>query len=418
MKFTKVRAFWKSLGPGLVTGGAGNDPSAIATYSVVGARFGYGLLWMVVFITPFMIAIQNMCARIGALSGCGLVGNLKRHYPMWVLVITITAVMATSILNVAANLYGMAGALNLLIPLPVPVLSILTAFLVVALVIKLRYRTIAAIFRWCALSLVVYLVAAMTVQQDWPTLIWHALIPNIPWSREGLLMVSAVLGTTLSPYLYFWQASEEAEVTRQERPGLRICKFREVPKGVLSQIALDTRIGMIFSNVIAFSIIVLVASTVYAEGTQGMESLRNAALALEPVAGRYASLLFTVGLVGSGLLAIPVLAGSGAYVLSETFGWGASIDHPFSRARNFYLVMVVAILSSVLVPFLGITPLQALFWVAVINAVSAPLFLMLIVQMANNPKIVGEHTSAPGVHRLGVSAIFIMLTGTVFVLIS
>ncbi|HXV27195.1 MAG TPA: divalent metal cation transporter [Candidatus Paceibacterota bacterium] len=414
----RLTKFWKALGPGLTTGAAGNDPSAIATYSLAGGRFAYGLSWMVVFLTPFMIAIQNMCARIGALSGCGLAGNLKRHYPSWVLGITVVTVVFTSVLNVAANLYGMAGALNLVIPLSVPVLSVVTAGLVIVLVIKLRYRTIAAIFKWFALSLFVYLVAAVTVGQDWPELLRRALVPGIPWNRDGLLMMFAVLGTTLSPYLFFWQASEEAEVTRQERPGLRICKFREVPRGVLAQIDTDTKLGMIFSNTIAFFIIALAATTLYGAGAHGIESLRDAASALEPIAGRYAFLLFSVGLVGSGLLAIPVLAGGGAYVLSESFGWGASIDHPFSKARNFYVVMVLAILSSVLVPLLGISPIQALFWVAIINAAVAPLLLMLIIQMANNPKIVGEHTSAPSVHWLGVGAMFIMLTGSFVVLFS
>jgi len=411
----RLRKLWRSLGPGLVTGGSGNDPSAIATYSLAGATLGYGLLWMVVFLTPFMVAIQNMCARIGALSGCGLAGNLKRHYSRGILIIAVIAVVISSVLNVAANLYGMAGALNLIIPLPVAALSVITAVTVIVLIIKLRYRTIASVFKWFALSLAVYILAAFLVDLEWGKLLTHALIPQIPENPRTLLFIFAILGTTLSPYLFFWQASEEAEVIRQERPGLRVCMFREVPRGVIAQIDMDTKIGMGFSNLIAFFIIALAAATLFSTG-QNPESLRDIAAALEPVAGHYATWLFTFGLIGAGLLAIPVLAGGGAYVLSETFGWGASIDHPFSRARNFYLVMIASILASMLVPLFGITPLKALFWVAIVNALVAPLMLMLIIQMASNPKIVGTHISKPGVHWLGIGAMFIMLTGTFVVL--
>lgn len=414
----RIGKLWKSLGPGVVSGMAGDDPSGIATYAIAGARFGSMPLWLLLYILPFMISLQNMCARIGALSGCGLAGNIRQHYSRWLLLPIAIVLVLTNTFNVGANVYGMAGALNLLVPIDIRLLAILLSAFIAYAVIFLRYRTIAMLFKWFAMSLLVYGIALFLVDANWRDLVWHTLIPTIAPDRELLLVMFAILGTTISPYMFFWQASQEAEEIHQERPGVRVCKFRVVHRGMLNEVNRDIKVGMIVSNLISFFIIGLTASTLFASGGQGIESLRDAAMALEPLAGRFASLIFTIGLVGSGLLAIPVLAGSAAYVVAELMGWPASLDKPFNRARQFYLVIVAAIAVGILMPFIGITPLQALFWTAIVNGIAAPPLIMLIIHMANNPAIVGPHRSHAIVHSLGIAALFLMLTGSLFVVLS
>ncbi len=415
---SRIRRLWSSLGPGLITGAADNDPSGIATYSIAGARYGLSLLWVMLWVLPFMIAIQNMCARIGALSGCGLAGNIKRHYPLWLLAIAATSLLGANVFNIGADIYGMAGALNLVVPVNIQLLAVIMSVGIMALVITLRYRQIERIFKWFALSLFVYGIALFLVHPHWPTLVFKTLIPTLHMDRDFLLTLFAMLGTTISPYMFFWQASQEAEDIRQDRPALRVCKYRTVHRGALSAISLDTRIGMTASNLISFFIISLAATTIFHAGADGITTLRDAAAALQPLAGPYAFGLFALGLVGSGLLAIPVLAGSAAYMVAELMGWEASLDRPFNRARQFYLVMVAAVAIGMLLPFIGISPVQALFWSAVLNGLIAPLLIMLIVHMARNPAIVGPHHSAGHIHGLGIVALFIVLTGALFVILS
>ncbi len=414
----RISDLWKKLGPGLITGTADDDPSGILAYSIAGARYGFSTLWILVWILPFMVAIQNMCARIGALSGCGLAGNMKRHYPTWLLAIVAISLIGANVFNIGADIYGMAGALNLLIPASIHVLAIGTSIAIICIVIFLRYRQIERIFKWLALSLFVYGVALVMIRPDWSTIAWHAIVPTLHIDRGFFMTLFAIMGTTISPYLFFWEASQEAEDIRQERPHIKICKYRTVHPGVLSAITLDNRIGMISSNIISFFIISLTASTIFRAGGADILTLRDAALALEPLAGHYAFILFAVGLVGSGLLAIPVLAGSAAYVVSELMGWPASLDKPFNRARQFYLVMIAAVACGMLLPFLGISPITALYWSAILNGLVAPLLIMLIVHMARNPAIVGPHTSKPIVQLLGVVMLFLLLTGSFFVLLS
>lgn len=415
---SKLKAFWKLLGPGLVTGVSGDDPSGITTYAIAGARYGAMPLWLLLYVLPFMIAIQNMCARIGALSGCGLAGNIRKHYPAWLLAPVAIIIVLTNTFNVGANIYGMAGAVNLMVPVDVRILAVLMAVFVINMVVVLRYRQIAALFKWFAMSLFVYGATLAMVDVSWRDVVLHTLIPTVAPDREMLLVMFAILGTTISPYMFFWQASQEAEEARQDRPGLKVCKFHVVHhRGMLAEVGRDIKIGMIVSNLISFFIIALAASTIFGTGGD-IETLRDAATALEPLAGSYASLLFTIGLVGAGLLAIPVLAGSAAYVVAEVMGWPASLDKPFNRARQFYLVMVASVAVGILLPFVGITPVQALFWTAILNGIAAPVFIMLIIHMANNPAIVGPHRSHAIVHSLGVATLFFMLTGALFVILS
>ncbi|HUO75583.1 MAG TPA: divalent metal cation transporter [Candidatus Paceibacterota bacterium] len=413
----KLKKLWKSLGPGLITGAADDDPSAIATYSIAGAVAGTGQLWILLYILPFMIAVQSMCARIGALTGCGLAANIKQHYPKWLLLIAAISLVAANVFNIGADVYGMAGALNLFVPIKIGLLAVIMAAFILWLVITLKYRQIERIFKWFALSLYVYGIALLIVKPDWPMMLLHTLVPSLQFSKGALIALFAVLGTTISPYIFFWQASEEAEVS-DEGHRVRTCKYHQIRPGVLKGVDRDTNIGMISSNVISFFIMALTASTIFRAGGGSIVTLRDAAQALVPLAGPFASILFAIGLVGSGLLAIPVLAGSAAYVVAELMGWPASLDRPFNRARQFYIVIVFSVVLGMLMPLFGITPIQALFWTAIINGLIAPILIMLIIDMARNPKIVGPHTSNVPTYMLGLGTLLFMLTGTIFLIFS
>ena len=412
----RLKKLWRGLGPGLVTGASGNDPSAIAVYSILGARFGLAPLWILPYSLPLMIAIQDMSSRIGALSGCGITGNIKRYYPLWILLPVALSIIIVNVLNVGANIYGMAGALNLVLPVPVWVLAVVVSGGAMLMVVHMRYRTIVTIFKWFALSLFVYGIALIMTNPDWLSALRYLILPSFPGGTEFVLTAFAVMGTTISPYLFFWQASEEADEVQQARPHIRVCTFRPVPKATLQRQALDTRIGMIMSNTIAAFIVALAATTLFQAGINDIETLREAASALEPLAGPAAIWLFMIGVVGSGILAIPILAGSAAYVAAETFGWNASLDKPYSKARKFYTVMLGAVALSIFMPFTGITPVQALFWIAVLNGVMTPPLILLITHMAQNPHIVGENITSRRVHAGSVAAFFVMLTGAFIVL--
>ncbi|MEK7637809.1 MAG: divalent metal cation transporter [Patescibacteria group bacterium] len=414
----KLLHYWKRLGSGFITGASDDDPSGITAYTIAGSRYGNSMLWTLLFTLPFMITFQEMSARIGALSGCGLTGNIKRHYPLALLVFVAGIIIVTNVLNVGANIYGMAGALNLLLPIPVEVLAIGLSAVVLIMSITLRYEQISRIFKWLAMSLFAYVFAFFLVQADWGDILTHTLIPTFHADREFLITLFAVVGTTLSPYLYFWQASEEAEDVRLNRPRLHVCKFRPVGSGEFKRIEWDVKVGMIFSNIISFFIMALTAATLYRAGAGNIETLRQAAEALQPLAGEYAYLLFTLGILGVGLLSIPVLAGSVGYVLSELMGWRGSLDKTFRQAREFYLAIILSVIAGLLIPFLGITPIQALFYTAVLNGLISPILILILLHMSQNPNIVGPHVTRPSGRWLGHIGLFIMLAGSIMVILS
>jgi len=414
----KVLHFWKSLGSGFITGAVDDDPSAITAYTVAGSRYGNSMLWTLMFTLPFMVTFQEMAARIGALSGCGLTGNIKRHYPLVLLIFIAGIIVITNVLNIGANIYGMAGALNLLLPVPVEVLAILLSAVVLVMSITLSYEQISRMFKWLAVSLFAYVFAFFLVQTDWGDILAHTLIPTFHADRGFLITLFAVVGTTLSPYLYFWQASEEAEDVRLNRPHLKVCKFRPVGSGAFKRIELDVKFGMIFSNVISFFIMALTAATLYHSGAGNIETLREAAEALKPLAGEYAYLLFTLGILGVGLMSIPVLAGSVGYVLAELMGWRGSLNKTFGQAREFYVAMIISVIVGLLIPFVGITPIQALFYTAVLNGLISPILIMVLLHMSGNPNIVGPHVTRPWGRALGHIGLFVMLAGSLFVIFS
>lgn len=416
--FKSARKFWKKLGVGFVVGASDDDPAGIMAYTIAGARYGNSLLWTLLFSLPFMIAFQEMAARIGALSGCGLAGNIKRHYPAWLLVLISGIIVITNTLNVGANLYGMAGALNLLLPIPIEALAIILSAVVLLMSILLRYEQIVRIFKWLALSLFAYVFAFFSVHANWGDILTHTLIPSLHPDKYFFITLFAVVGTTLSPYLYFWQASEEAEDVRMGRPHIKVCKFRPVDPKEFHRIEWDVKVGMIFSNVISFFIMALAAATLFRAGAGNIETLREAAAALQPLAGEYAYLLFTAGILGVGLLSIPVLAGSVGYVLAELMGWRGSLDKTFLQAKEFYIAIVLSVVVGLLIPFLGITPVQALFYTAVLNGLISPILIVMLLHMSSNPNIVGPHVTKRFGHVLGLIGFFLMLAGSAIVFMS
>lgn len=405
----KLKKFWQRLGPGLITGASDDEPSAIATYSIAGAKFGYKMLWAAVFALPLMIAIQEMSARIGRVSNKGLAGNMKRHYPRWLLFFIAILIVGVNTINIGADMSGMSQAIIMLIPLPEKIAAAMITILILLITIFLSYKKIFTIFKWLALSLFAYIFATFSIHQDWPQILYHAFVPQFVWSKDFFIILAAFMGTTISPYLFFWQASQEVEekIIEQCKPG-RICRLRPTTEKELATLKEDTRIGMSFSNVITFFIIALTASTLFRAGNFHIETLRDAAEALRPLAGDYAYLLFTLGIISSGFLAIPVLAGSAAYVIAEVFSWSEGLNKSFAKAKGFYGVVIVSTIVGLLIPILGFHPVKALFYTSILYGIIAPILIFMVLHMANNPKIMGRYTNSRALNTLGYLTFFIM----------
>lgn len=411
-----LKKIWNSFGPGLITGASDDEPSAIATYSIAGAKFGYSMLWACIFTLPLMIAVQEMSARIGRLSNLGLAGNIKKHYPRWLLILIAILIVSVNTINVGADMAGMAQAVTLVTPFNEKISAVAITFAILLLTILLPYKKIVTIFKWVALSLLSYVFASFTVNQDWPRILYHTLIPHPTFSKDYFLVLIAFFGTTISPYLFFWQANQEAEerVIEQCKPG-RICRLKPVTSGELKSMKIDTRVGMIFSNLITFFIITLTASTLFRAGNLHIETLYDAAEALRPLAGNYAYLLFTVGIISSGFLAIPVLAGSAAYVIAEVSGWSEGLDRSFKKAKEFYCVLVASACIGLLIPLLGIHPVRALFFTSILYGIISPILIYIVIHMANNRRIVGRHINSRRANIAGYVTLAIMAFFSVFV---
>jgi NRAMP (natural resistance-associated macrophage protein)-like metal ion transporter len=409
----KFMGFWKSLGAGFITGASDDEPSAIATYTIAGAKFGYSMLWASLFSLPFMIAMQEMSGRIGRVSNRGLAGNMKRHYPRWLMLFIAILIVTANTVNIGANMSAMTQAIGMVTGFNQSIhykFAAITITIIILLVtILLPYRKIFAIFKWTALSLFAYIFATFTVHQDWGRILFYTLIPHFESSREYFLVLIAFWGTTISPYLFFWQANQEVEekILEQCKPG-QICRLRTATNNELRILRRDTWAGMTFSNIITFFIIVLSASALFAHGFNDIETLEDAAKALVPFAGKYAYILFTLGIVSSGFLGIPVLAGSAAYVVSEVFGWSEGLNRPFAKAKEFYGIVVASTIVGLMIPLFGLHPVKALFYTSIIYGVIAPILIYMVIHMANNKKIMGEHTNTLGKNIFGYTIFGIM----------
>ena len=405
-----------TLGPGLITGASDDDPSGIGTYSQVGAQFGYTMLWTMLFSYPLMGAIQEISARIGRVTGHGIAGNMRLYYPRWLTYLIAGLLIIANTINLGADISAMGAALKLLIGGSALVYAVLFAIASLLLQIFIPYAKYVNFLKWLTLVLFAYVATVFVVHVPWGEALHSTFVPSIELKPEYFAALIAVLGTTISPYLFFWQASQEVEEIEQA-PTEKALKDspRQAPKQI-ERIKADTYIGMGISNLIAFFIILTAAVTLHAHGKTDIQSAAQAAEALRPVAGDFAYALFTAGIVGTGLLAVPVLAGSAAYAVSGVFGWSASLEHKALEAKRFYGVLALATLIGLGLNFTSIDPIKALFWTAVINGVLAGPVMIVIMLMATNPTVMGKFTISRRLRIMGwlATAVMLLATGGLF----
>jgi NRAMP (natural resistance-associated macrophage protein)-like metal ion transporter len=400
------------LGPGVVTGASDDDPSGIGTYSVTGAQFGYATLWTALFCFPLMAATQIICSRVGQVSGHGVAGVLRRHYPRWLLYPAVGALLVANTLNAGADIGAISAAINLLVPIPIAAMIVPIAVAIVVLQIFGSYRLIANVFKWLALALLAYVAAALFARPGAVDVLRHTFVPTIRLNSDFIAVLVAILGTTISPYLWFWQASQEVE--EQISMGrTTIASRRGATEAEKKYSAWDTIIGMLASQVVMYFVILTTAATLFTAGKTDIASAADAAVALRPLAGSAATVLFAVGLIGVGVLAVPVLTGSGAYAVSEAFGWKYGLDKRPARAKQFYAVIALSSGIGMLINFVGINPIDALFWTAVINGVLAPPLLALVMHIANNDKVMGKDRTGFLVSSLGWLTVAVMSVAAV-----
>jgi NRAMP (natural resistance-associated macrophage protein)-like metal ion transporter len=384
------KSIWPKLGPGLITGASDDDPSGIATYSQVGAQFGYALLWTMLLSYPLMAAIQEICGRIGRVTGSGLAANLRKQYPRPVLFAVLALMSTANIFNLGADLGAMGSSLALIVPGPPLLFTTLFGVVSLVAILFIPYTSYAKYLKWLTLALFSYVGVAFFVRIPWRLVLLATVIPKVSLSSQSLVALVAVLGTTISPYLFFWQASQESEEVKNNR-GQKSLKHAPAQAAVqLRRIHTDTYIGMAFSNAVAFFIILTAASTLHVHGIIDVSTCAQAASALEPLAGRFAGTLFVCGIVGTGLLAVPVLAASAAYGIAEGCRWKASLEEPPRQAIYFYSAIGAATATGLVMNFLHLDPVKALVWAAVLNGLVAGPLLAVIMVMASSRKVMGK----------------------------
>lgn len=411
-----IRAFLGDLGPGLVTGAADDDPSGISTYSQAGAAFGYGLLWTALLSFPLMCGVQLMCARLGLVTRRGLASVLRKHYPPWLLWFSCGLLLVGNTINIAADLSGMAAGAELLTHINhgwfVPVFAIvILLFLMFG-----SYALLLKIFKWLTLVLFAYVVAAFLAKPHWGEVARGTLIPTFSLQKKYLFTFVAIFGTTISPYLFFWQASQEVEADEALHHELGDRPRRSLERELRSA-RIDVLAGMVISNIVMYFIILTAGATLHQHGHTSVQTAAEAAKALEPVAGKLAALLFTLGLVGTGLLGVPVLAGSAAYAVAEAAAWRHGMDAQPTQARNFYMVIAASMLIGVALSFSPITPIRLLLWSAVVNGILAPPLIIILLLICNNPKVMGSFRNGWALNALGGIAAIIM-TGSAVALVA
>ena len=411
--------YWRILGPGLTTGAADDDPSGITTYSQTGARYGFQLLWLSVFTFPLMAVVQEMCARIALVTGRGLAGNIRHHFPKSVLYTCAILLLIANTFNIGADLGAMAQGLQLLFPQASTTLLLIgfTA-LSLGLQIFISYAKYSKYLKWLALVLFTYIFSALLSHLDWHEVAKHTLIPSMTFSRDQILLVCAILGTTISPYLFFWQSSQEIE--EEVMIGEKTVKEREgTTHKHIRRMRIDVWSGMFLSNMVMFFIIADCAGVLFTHGITSIETSAQAAEALRPLAGDITYFLFAIGIVGTGLLALPVLAGASSYALAESFGWKKmGLYRKLKKAYGFYGVIILSMLVGLAMNFLGINPIDALIWSAVLNGLIAPVILVLIVLISSNPDIMGKWANHRYTQVIGWGIVAIMTIAGIAAIIS
>jgi NRAMP (natural resistance-associated macrophage protein)-like metal ion transporter len=402
IKSNKLIRFWKLLGPGLITGASDDDPSGIATYSQAGAAYGLSTLWTALITFPLMAAIQEMCARIGMVTSQGLTGTLKTNYSKPILYLMVLFSFPAIVMNIGADIAGMGAVGNLLFPSVHAIFfSVAFTVLLLVLMVQLPYQKIASIFKYLSLVLLVYLVVPFLYKQDWLAIVKNTFIPTIKFDKDYISIIVAILGTTISPYLFFWQATMEVE-DRQRR------KTVVINKRIMSKMRQDVNFGMFFSNLVMFFIILTTGTVLFNGGVHQIDTVEQAAQALKPLAGEFAYLLFAVGTIGIGFLAIPVLSGSISYIISETFGWEQGLNKKFHEAKAFYIVIAISLILGLLMNYMGISPIKALIYSAILYGLTAPVLIAIILHIANNKKVMGEHTNGKISNILGFATLILM----------
>jgi len=397
----RVRGWLKQLGPGLITGAADDDPSGIATYSQAGAQFGFLTLWTIVFTYPLMVGIQLISARIGRVTGHGLASNIGRNFPRPVLHVIVALLVVANTINIAADIAAMGDALQLVVGGPPHVYVVVFGLVCLLLQVFLSYQRYVRYLKWLTLALLSYVALVLTIKIPWQEVAAHSLRPHFALTAEYLTVVVAVFGTTISPYLFFWQASQEVEELDADPAAGALAHAPEGAAEHLRRIKIDTYLGMAFSNIVAFCIILGTAATLNAAGITDIQTSAQAAEALRPLAGHFAFLLFSLGIIGTGMIAVPVLAGSAAYAVAETFEWKRGLDLKLLEAREFYAIIALATLGGVALDFSPVDPIRALFWSAVVNGVIAVPIMVVMMLLADDAKVMGGFTITRQLKALG-----------------
>ncbi len=413
-----ARRWLRQLGPGFITGAADDDPSGIATYSQAGAQFGFKLGWTVVLTYPLMVGIQLISARMGRVTGHGLASNIRRHFPRPVLFAIVAMLVAANTINVAADIAAMGQALQLVLHGPARVYSVAFGFFCLLLQVFLPYQRYVGYLKWLTLSLLAYVAVLFTVAIPWREVLLGLVWPRVSLTSEALTVIVAVFGTTISPYLFFWQAAQEVEELNADPHSHPLANAPEAAAEHLQRIKVDTWIGMGFSNLIALFIIVSTAATLHSAGINDIATSAQAAEALRPLAGEFTFLLFSLGIIGTGLLAVPVLAGSAAYAVAETFEWKSGLDLKLFEAREFYGIIALATLGGVVIDLTPIDPIKALFWSAVINGVIAVPIMVVMMLLADDPRVMGPFTITRRLKALGWLATWTMAAAVVAMLVT
>jgi NRAMP (natural resistance-associated macrophage protein)-like metal ion transporter len=406
----KLKRFWQLLGPGLITGASDDDPSGIATYSQAGAAYGLSTLWTGLLAFPLMAAIQQMCAKVGLVTSLGLTGALKKNYPRPVLYLMLLFSFPAIVMNIGADIAGMGAVGNLLFPsIEATFFSVFFTVLLLVLIIYLPYLKIAAILKHLCIVLLVYLVVPFLYDQDWGLIVKNTFVPNIEFNKEFVGILVGILGTTISPYLFFWQATMEVEEMKHKN-------HLVVDKKIISDMKQDVDFGMTFSGLVMYFIILTTGTVLYNGGIHQIDTVEQAAIALKPLAGNLAYLLFAIGVIGTGLLAIPVLSGSLSYIITETFGWEQGLDKKFHEAKAFYAVIAVSLVLGLSLNYIGISPIKALIYTAILYGLTAPVLIAIILHICNNKKVMGQYTNSRKSNILGFSALIIMTIAAVALL--
>ncbi len=413
-----AKKYWGTLGPGLTTGAADDDPSGIATYSQTGAQFGFQYLWLALYSIPFMIVVQEMCARIALVTGRGISGVLKQHYSRSLVLTTVLLLFIANSINIGADIAGMVAATQLIVPVPYWILALFFTVLSLYLVIVLPYSKYANFLKFLTFFLFAYIITAFLVKADWGAIAHYTLVPSLSLTKESILLVTAILGTTISPYLFYWQAAQVIEQEKEDLGAKTIADLAGTDKKQIKAMRLDVSTGMILSNLVMFFIIAVTGVVLFSQGTTVINTAADAASALKPLAGNYAYLLFALGVIGTGLLAMPVLAGSASYAFTEAYSISQGLDKQLKRAYGFYGVIILAMFIGLIMNFMGINPMKALLFSAVINGLIAPILLTLILLVSNNEKVMGSWKNGPWTNILGWTIAGLMYLAGIATIIS